>query len=281
MKFRSTIELLSEDQCLYDSAENIVVKFTPSELVNDTYKSNHSIKFAKNGYEEYEIDGKYEKLASGETMLVNAGRKVSAQSCGEAIAIFLEDELITEIKQALRTDGRENNDIFQKKDIKRIDSRNFNSVWNKLFTEPDVTLTEEFYYEVGTIYVTSFLRNAYSNKLKSQVAEEENINKLQIAKTFIFDNVENRVTLKEIAKEAAMSKFHLLRSFKEFFGVTPMRLHTWLRLNRTKALLKSDCHSVSEVAHLMNYTDLATFSKQFKREVGIPPSHLATSRKQK
>ncbi|MEP5612226.1 MAG: AraC family transcriptional regulator [Cyclobacteriaceae bacterium] len=275
MKFSSVVEFLAEDECLNDSAENTVVKFSPSDLVNDTYKSNHSIKFAKNGYEEYEIDGKYEKLRTAETMLVNGGRDVIARSCGEAVAIFLEDELISEVAQALRSREVENADVLGAKSIQRIDARNFQSVWYKLYEDQQVILTEEFYYEVGAIYVTSFIGNSGVNGVslfKSQLAKAENIDKLQVAKTFVFDNIDTKVSLEEIAREAAMSKFHLLRNFKHFYGTTPLRLHTWLRLNRAKALLKSDCHNVSDVAHLMDYPDLATFSKQFKQQNGMPPS---------
>ncbi|MEP1097403.1 MAG: AraC family transcriptional regulator [Cyclobacteriaceae bacterium] len=281
MNFNSTVEFLAEDECLSDSSENTVVRFTPSELVNDLYKSNHSIKYVKSGYEEYVIDGKYEKLSDGETMLVNGGRDVSAQSCGEAIAIFLEDELVNEVSRELIDGDRERSDISGKESIERIDARNFNSIWNKLYAEPELILTEEFYYEVGAIYTTSFAQNAEieeSSGFKSQAAMVANSDKLQIAKSFIFDNIDHKVTLEEIAREAAMSKFHLLRSFKQFYGVTPLRLHLWLRLNRAKALLRSDRHSASEVAYLMNYADLATFSKQFKREIGISPSYFVKNR---
>ncbi|MEQ9297345.1 MAG: AraC family transcriptional regulator [Cyclobacteriaceae bacterium] len=273
MRTTPTVALLPEDDILRDIVDNKVVRFTPSELVNDVYKTNHSVKYVINGYEEYIIEGKREKLLCGETLLINAERLVSAQSCGEAIAIFLEDDLISDITLTFFGDGQAQNYLQGFEDVERVDGRSFEGIWRQLLDVNDITLTEEFYYEVAATYITSFMRKIDGgNRLRSREAECISIDRLQIARSFIFDNITTKVTLENVAKEAAISKFHLLRSFKKHYGLTPLRLHRWLRLNRAKALLRSEHHSISEVAYLMDYPDLPSFSKQFKQENNVSPS---------
>lgn len=80
------------------------------------------------------------------------------------------------------------------------------------------------------------------------------------------------VTLAELARAACLSKYHFLRSFKAFTGVTPARYLNGLRIERAQQMLRR--HSdvpLSEVARLVGFSEPAALSRAFQRLVGVRP----------
>lgn len=90
------------------------------------------------------------------------------------------------------------------------------------------------------------------------------------AKNYIDINYSKRIDLNEIANQAAFSKFHFMRLFKQAFGQSPHRYLTRVRLNEAKKLL-SDKASVSEACYGVGFESIPSFSSLFKGEYGISP----------
>ena len=68
-----------------------------------------------------------------------------------------------------------------------------------------------------------------------------------------------------------MSKFAMIRNFKEVTGKTPHQYHIQQRIKLAKAFLNENL-PVKEVAQKCGYPDIFSFSKQFKMMEGYPPS---------
>ena len=80
-----------------------------------------------------------------------------------------------------------------------------------------------------------------------------------------------RLDLERMAREACLSRYHFLRSFKEQFGETPHRYLTRRRLERARELLRSGDHSVTEVCFEVGFESLGSFSSLFRRTTGESP----------
>lgn len=84
-------------------------------------------------------------------------------------------------------------------------------------------------------------------------------------------------SLDTLAREAGLSKFHLLRVFKEATGLTP---HAWLLRHRVllgrKALEAG--HSPAEAAALAGFADQSHFTRRFKAIHGLTPGVFAAMR---
>lgn len=76
-----------------------------------------------------------------------------------------------------------------------------------------------------------------------------------------------------LSREASMSKFALIRSFKDVYDVTPHQYYVSKKVDYAKALLREGV-SVRETAMECGYPDIFSFSKQFKMMEGFPPSYL-------
>ena len=94
------------------------------------------------------------------------------------------------------------------------------------------------------------------------------------AKRWIEARVNESITLDELASSVAVSKYHLLRTFREAFGVPPLQYHRQLRLEHARRLLRLPHLSVREVAARVGYESTTAFTRAFKREYGVAPSDV-------
>lgn len=78
--------------------------------------------------------------------------------------------------------------------------------------------------------------------------------------------------LDDLARTATMSKFHFLRTFRSFTGVTPVRFLSAVRLHEAKRLLFATELDVAEISVRVGYGSLGTFTRRFTECVGLPPT---------
>lgn len=87
------------------------------------------------------------------------------------------------------------------------------------------------------------------------------------------DHMEDRLTLKDVARSVEISDRQLERLFKDELHVTPVGFYRQLRLDRAHRLLIYSRLSVRDVALATGFSTLAEFSRAFKQKYGNPPSH--------
>ena len=77
--------------------------------------------------------------------------------------------------------------------------------------------------------------------------------------------------LDQLARVAAVSKYHLVRVFGEMTGISPRYFLACLRIQRAKELLLAPRASVTDVCSEVGYTSLGSFSNSFRDLVGVTP----------
>ncbi len=92
--------------------------------------------------------------------------------------------------------------------------------------------------------------------------------------TFMRDQVDEQLTLDDMAAEVSMNKFHLLENFKSLYGDTPLQYFRDLKLEKATHLLK-DGHPVTDVCYRLGFESVGSFSNLFKKKFGVSPSRLA------
>ncbi|MEM9141456.1 MAG: AraC family transcriptional regulator [Bacteroidota bacterium] len=124
------------------------------------------------------------------------------------------------------------------------------------------------------IYQDQCLGHTYATKIHSKKAstQTETLKRLLTAYEYIQDNITESISLDQLSQISALSKYHIYNSFKTIFGRTPHQYINRQKLIKARAILPLGRYSVSEVAHLLGYPDLPTFSKLFKKAYGLPPS---------
>jgi AraC family transcriptional regulator len=89
---------------------------------------------------------------------------------------------------------------------------------------------------------------------------------------YMRENLANSVSLEELAQQAHLSRFHLLRLFKRAYGETPLKRLTRLRMTEAKRCLQQGGLSISEIAARCGYENPAHFASAFRRVEGVAPT---------
>ena len=112
-----------------------------------------------------------------------------------------------------------------------------------------------------------FIRRNLDMLLRHQV-----FHRLCQARDRLHETPETPVSVRDIAREAAISHYHFIRQFEALFGLTPHQFRIQSRLERAKVLLAQGHHSVTEVCLEVGFESLGSFSGLFLRRVGTSPS---------
>lgn len=78
------------------------------------------------------------------------------------------------------------------------------------------------------------------------------------------------IALQHLAAVAGLSAYHLLRTFRERYGLPPHAFQLQQRINVAKRML-AEGFSIAEVAFELGFTDQSHFTKKFKAFVGATP----------
>ncbi len=79
------------------------------------------------------------------------------------------------------------------------------------------------------------------------------------------------LSLTALAREAAMSRYHFLRTFRQLTGMTPHQFVLRTRLSRAAVRLRRSSDAISAIAFDAGFNDLSTFNRRFRRLMGINP----------
>lgn len=90
---------------------------------------------------------------------------------------------------------------------------------------------------------------------------------------YIRNNYSKKISLDELAKNAAIDKYVLSREFKKFTGQTIVEYINSFRCQKASDYIISG-YNISEAAQMCGFDNLSFFTKTFKRHMGILPSKI-------
>ncbi len=89
--------------------------------------------------------------------------------------------------------------------------------------------------------------------------------RLSVAKDYIHSNYNTPLELDAVCKETGMSKFHFLRVFKSYYGITPYQYLTAVRMEKAATLLRSTDAAITEIADGLGFEYPNSFIKAFQK----------------
>jgi len=98
-----------------------------------------------------------------------------------------------------------------------------------------------------------------------------------VALRSMHEKVEHRWTVESLAAACGMSRSAFAVRFKDLVGETPLEYLTSWRMQKASTLLKKGDRKLVEVAESVGYDSDASFSKAFKRVLGIAPREYRRS----
>lgn len=150
----------------------------------------------------------------------------------------------------------------------KVDEKMFRSI-NSLFKDlGDKIMNIE--NESKILEYISFLTNLKDKSLEKEKLELLKSDKIKEVKKYLDENYLKNVMLSDLVKVAELSKYYLIRQFEEYYGLSPHKYLTNLRINHSKKLLKNHGEFV-DIALASGFYDQSHFIKAFKDYTGVTP----------
>jgi AraC-like DNA-binding protein len=108
-------------------------------------------------------------------------------------------------------------------------------------------------------------------KTRPAIPNDDLRQRLWRARNFIDECYDQPIGLTEISKQACLSRYHFLRSFREAFDTTPRQYLIHRRIEKAKELLRKRTTSVTEICFEVGFQSLGSFSTLFHKCVGDAP----------
>ncbi len=90
------------------------------------------------------------------------------------------------------------------------------------------------------------------------------------ARDYILAHFDHEIGLEGLAREAGLSRAHLIRAFRRHYFITPHAYQTDLRIRHARHLLRSG-ESPADTALACGFADQAHFTRHFKARTGLTP----------
>lgn len=130
-------------------------------------------------------------------------------------------------------------------------------------------------------FYKSFPTKATQDEIKPQSPTLSDTKEAQVLKinpvieqlnTYIQDNIENNITIEDMARSCTMGIRQLQRLTKSELNLTPIQHLTIMKLEKACEDLKNSKATISEIAYKYNFSDPSYFSAVFKKYFGLSPA---------
>lgn len=110
------------------------------------------------------------------------------------------------------------------------------------------------------------------NRIKNNChSNKGQLNTVILTRNFINNHFQKELNLELLSQLQFTSKYHLLRLFKQYYGLTIRQYLIDVRIEKSKEFL-CDGMSVTETCFAVGYKSPSSFITLFKTKTGITPS---------
>lgn len=252
--------------------DNIRISFVNGSLeknntnVNDIIIKHNRFVLPIDGKEEIVVNGSKYLLLPQNIYLFPAESKISAVKSNDFIKKYWFDftaevgdtNLFNIIRPKYAIHLTENSILNLFKTLLSLTSQD-NNLYNNLAINSTILKIIAFYLNLDKIDL-----NSNSSKTKTD---------FRYVLHFIEQNIEQKISVNELAEVMHLHPNYFIRYFKSFYGISPIKFINNMRMDKAKQLLlaKKD-FSISQIANQVGFDDILYFSKQFKKYNGCTPS---------
>ena len=144
------------------------------------------------------------------------------------------------------------------------------------------TAAGRMYVEAASLMLGARLLHKYcdSGACASAESSARNLDRVRLCRVldYIEANIENDLTLADLAGIAGYSVFHFARKFKYSTGLSPHRYISRMRLENAMAELAAGKLSLADVALNAQFSSQASFTRAFHRATGVTPKNYQRHR---
>ncbi|MFC0105194.1 helix-turn-helix domain-containing protein [Kibdelosporangium aridum] len=129
---------------------------------------------------------------------------------------------------------------------------------------------EELYAQCAAQYLAAHL--LAPDRVREPERHALNDGQMRKVVEYMRSNLPGHITLDDLAKEAALSRFHFLRLFTARTGRPPLKFLTELRITEARRRLQNSDEPIAAIGRKSGFPSASHFSATFSRYVGCSPT---------
>lgn len=151
---------------------------------------------------------------------------------------------------------------------------NFNIDESKSFYKTYLNMEKQYYFPTPNSELIG-LRNLYdiTARIIGFGKKDDRFKPIELSERYLETNVyDQKLSISEIAKASNISEVYFRRLFKDKYNISPYEYINEKRIKKAKDALIYDDDNISEIALSCGFSNIYSFSRAFKKSVGISPS---------
>lgn len=169
--------------------------------------------------------------------------------------------------------SRQYYDFFVSFSLPAFSPRSFQELKGKFESLLDVNQTSDLTAEINSSrLITDILSLILQDLATSREEARPSRLKLSEVRAFLDEHCTEKFSLEELSEHFFVSKYHLSREFKSYYGVTLNSYVISRRITYAKKLLRFSDYTLEEIARDCGFYDASYLNKQFKKSEGISAS---------
>lgn len=125
------------------------------------------------------------------------------------------------------------------------------------------------------VLISRALKMEWENSIKNKSSKLKEL--IQVSVSYINNNYEREISLKDIAQYVFLSTSYFTRAFKEEMGISPINYLLMTRIERAKELIKGSNSKISDIALSVGFSNQQRFNDIFKKYVKMTPLQYRNS----
>ncbi|WP_299366672.1 helix-turn-helix transcriptional regulator [Winogradskyella sp.] len=240
--------------------------------------SGYSIKLPQQGIEHYKVEGKTYSVKNGSFMLTTKGQSIKTTIDHEfdviGKCIYLDGQLVNEVYSDIMQGNISifNNSAKDRFHLQhgqyRLENDDFSRLLKVMVLKNKNAFTHECYYNLAfELFKHQIGVNEIMNKLnvKNTATLNELKRRANIAKDYINDNYNKNISINCISENSYLSKFYLIRTFKNMFNETPYNYLIRVRLSKACDMMKTTDLTLEDIALITGFKDKQNLTRNLQK----------------
>lgn len=111
-----------------------------------------------------------------------------------------------------------------------------------------------------------------------QITKQEHQKKINMVIDYISNHLDEKLDLDKLSSISAISPYHFHRIMKAYVGEPIGSYIIRCRVETSSHLLRYSSHQIDEIAYKMGYDSPTSFTKAFKKHIGVSPSEFRNTK---
>ena len=255
---------VGENHFVFDNI--LVMQFEPRNLkANIKSRITSSFLYVKKGSYRYTVGSEVFDIRAGEAVYIPRGAAYT-------YAVVDRDTQCIQVEFDLErlTDGRVEAVCFSDRPIPLGGGESITALFYDL-------VDRYFKDHFMTLSVLYRMLSMFFGNVDSASAQGGEKGKIDPALEYISNNISNPISVPALAAMCGISTSHFRRLFKSLTGRSPVRYKNWVVMKRACSMLACGAMNVGEIADVLGFPDIYTFSQAFKKEIGVSPKQYAAN----